>query len=127
MGQRNVHRKETESLFFLPLPWRLLSPFLSPPRCPRGCLRGWPRRAKERASEREEHGRWVVAAGNQKTDPPCVCGMTAGVAGPFPLRKPGVPSRRKADELYDNNFTAHLEKSGFLKELWGNELAASGR
>lgn len=30
--------------------------------------------------------------------------------------------RRRADELYDNSFTDQLEKSGFLKEIWGNEL-----
>jgi NitT/TauT family transport system substrate-binding protein len=30
--------------------------------------------------------------------------------------------RRKADELYDNSFTDNLEKSGFLKELWGNNI-----
>jgi ABC-type nitrate/sulfonate/bicarbonate transport system substrate-binding protein len=30
--------------------------------------------------------------------------------------------RRKADELYDNSFTENLNKSGFLTELWGNEL-----
>jgi hypothetical protein len=26
-----------------------------------------------------------------------------------------------------NAFAAHLEKSGFLKELWGAELSAAGR
>jgi ABC-type nitrate/sulfonate/bicarbonate transport system substrate-binding protein len=35
--------------------------------------------------------------------------------------------RRKAEELYDNSFPAHVEKSGFLRELWGNELAAPVR
>jgi len=39
----------------------------------------------------------------------------------------GIPVKRKAEELYDNAFTAHLEKSGFLKELWGADLAAPGR
>jgi ABC-type nitrate/sulfonate/bicarbonate transport system substrate-binding protein len=39
----------------------------------------------------------------------------------------GVPVKRKAEELYDNAFTAHLEKSGFLKELWGAELSTPGR
>ena len=42
-------------------------------------------------------------------------------------RLAGGAVRRKAEDLYDNNFTAHLEKSGFLKELWGSELAAPSR
>lgn len=36
-------------------------------------------------------------------------------------RDTGTIVRRKADELYDNSFVNNLEKSGFLKELWGNE------
>jgi NitT/TauT family transport system substrate-binding protein len=39
----------------------------------------------------------------------------------------GGAVRRKPEELYDNAFTAHLEKSGFLKELWGAELSAPAR
>ena len=37
-------------------------------------------------------------------------------------KQSGTNVRIKPVELYDNSFTAHLEKSGFLKELWGNEL-----
>ena len=36
-------------------------------------------------------------------------------------RETGTVVRRKAEELYDNSFVNNLEKSGFLKELWGNE------
>lgn len=36
-------------------------------------------------------------------------------------RDTGTTVRRKPEELYDNSFVNHLEKSGFLKELWGNE------
>ncbi len=36
-------------------------------------------------------------------------------------RETGTIVRRKAEELYDNSFVNHLEKSGFLKELWGSE------
>jgi ABC-type nitrate/sulfonate/bicarbonate transport system substrate-binding protein len=38
-------------------------------------------------------------------------------------RQSGINVRVKPEELYDNSFTAHLEKSGFLKELWGSELS----
>ena len=34
-------------------------------------------------------------------------------------RSLGTPIKRKADELYDNSFVNNLDKSGFLKELWG--------
>ena len=34
-------------------------------------------------------------------------------------RSLGTPLKRKPEELYDNTFVYHLEKSGFLKELWG--------
>lgn len=34
-------------------------------------------------------------------------------------RSLGTPVKRKPEELYDNTFVHHLEKSGFLKELWG--------
>src|SRR5262245_21273061 len=43
------------------------------------------------------------------------------------LRTLGTPVKRKAEEIYDNRFTIQLEKSGFLKELWGNELSSTGR
>jgi NitT/TauT family transport system substrate-binding protein len=36
-------------------------------------------------------------------------------------RETGTLVRRKPEELYDNRFVNSLEKSGFLKELWGNE------
>jgi ABC-type nitrate/sulfonate/bicarbonate transport system substrate-binding protein len=36
-------------------------------------------------------------------------------------RESGTPVRRKPEELYDNSFVINLEKSGFLKELWGTE------
>jgi hypothetical protein len=29
--------------------------------------------------------------------------------------------RRKPEEIYDNSFVSNLEKSGFLKEIWGSE------
>jgi NitT/TauT family transport system substrate-binding protein len=36
-------------------------------------------------------------------------------------RENGTPVRRKPEEIYDNTFVNHLEKSGFLKEIWGTE------
>ena len=36
-------------------------------------------------------------------------------------RESGTVIRRKPEELYDNSFVANLEKSGFLKEIWGSE------
>ncbi|MGZ8445800.1 MAG: ABC transporter substrate-binding protein [Candidatus Binatia bacterium] len=36
-------------------------------------------------------------------------------------RESGTVVRRKPEDLYDNSFVNNLEKSGFLKELWGNE------
>lgn len=36
-------------------------------------------------------------------------------------RDTGTIVRRKAEELYDNSYVNNLEKSGFLKELWGSE------
>ncbi len=36
-------------------------------------------------------------------------------------RDTGTIVRKKPEELYDNSFVINLEKSGFLKELWGNE------
>ena len=35
------------------------------------------------------------------------------------------PVRRKVEDLYGNSFAAHVKKSGFLKELWGSDLAPS--
>lgn len=37
-------------------------------------------------------------------------------------RLAGTNMRRKAAETYDNSFAESLEKSGFLKELWGGEV-----
>ncbi len=37
-------------------------------------------------------------------------------------RENGTKVRKKPEEIYDNSFALNLEKSGFLKELWGNEL-----
>jgi ABC-type nitrate/sulfonate/bicarbonate transport system substrate-binding protein len=34
-------------------------------------------------------------------------------------RAMGTPIKRRAEDLYDNSFVLQLEKSGFLKELWG--------
>jgi ABC-type nitrate/sulfonate/bicarbonate transport system substrate-binding protein len=34
-------------------------------------------------------------------------------------RSLGTPIKRPADQLYDNTFVNNLEKSGFIKELWG--------
>jgi NitT/TauT family transport system substrate-binding protein len=36
-------------------------------------------------------------------------------------RESGSPVRKKPEEIYDNSFVFNLEKSGFLKEIWGNE------
>jgi NitT/TauT family transport system substrate-binding protein len=36
-------------------------------------------------------------------------------------RDSGTPVRRKPEEIYDNRFVNDLEKSGFLKEIWGAE------
>jgi NitT/TauT family transport system substrate-binding protein len=36
-------------------------------------------------------------------------------------RESGAPVRKKPEEIYDNSFVNNLEKSGFLKELWGSE------
>ncbi len=36
-------------------------------------------------------------------------------------RQEGAPIRRKPEEIYDNGFVNNLEKSGFLKEIWGSE------
>lgn len=43
------------------------------------------------------------------------------------LRSLGIPVKRKAEEIYDNSFVHHLEKSGFQKELWGGELQVPRR
>jgi ABC-type nitrate/sulfonate/bicarbonate transport system substrate-binding protein len=37
-------------------------------------------------------------------------------------REQGTNVRRKAAEMIDNHFADDLDKSGFLKEIWGAEL-----
>ena len=37
-------------------------------------------------------------------------------------RKTETNVRRKATEIFDNSFAADLDKSGFLKELWGGKI-----
>ena len=47
----------------------------------------------------------------------------SSVAGVIEVaREQGTNIRRKASEMIDNRFADDLEKSGFLKELWGGEL-----
>ena len=36
-------------------------------------------------------------------------------------RESGTSVRRKPEEIYDNSFVNNLEKSGFMKEIWGSE------
>jgi len=36
-------------------------------------------------------------------------------------REMGSPVRKKPEELYDNTFVLNLEKSGFMKAIWGSE------
>jgi hypothetical protein len=36
-------------------------------------------------------------------------------------RESGTPVRKKPEELYDDSFVFKLERSGFLKEIWGSE------
>jgi ABC-type nitrate/sulfonate/bicarbonate transport system substrate-binding protein len=37
-------------------------------------------------------------------------------------REEGAAIRRKPNEIFDNTFVDHLERSGFMKELWGGAL-----
>ena len=37
-----------------------------------------------------------------------------------PARK-ALRSAKKPEEIYDNSFVNNLEKSGFMKEIWGSE------
>jgi len=39
-------------------------------------------------------------------------------------RQSGAQVRRKPSEIFDNSFAEHLERSGFLKELWGGDIPA---
>lgn len=36
-------------------------------------------------------------------------------------RESGSPVRKKPEEIYHNSFVNNLEKSGFMKEIWGSE------
>ena len=37
-------------------------------------------------------------------------------------REQGTTVRKKAAEIIDNTFAENLDKSGFLREIWGSEL-----
>ena len=37
-------------------------------------------------------------------------------------REERITIRRKPSEVFDNTFVENLEKSGFLKELWGGKV-----
>jgi hypothetical protein len=37
-------------------------------------------------------------------------------------RESGTNVRKKPAELFDNGFAEQLQKSGFLKEIWGAEF-----
>jgi NitT/TauT family transport system substrate-binding protein len=37
-------------------------------------------------------------------------------------RADGTQIKKKPQDIFDNSFAEHLEKSGFLKEIWGSEL-----
>jgi hypothetical protein len=43
------------------------------------------------------------------------------------LHASGSQIRKRLEEIYDNYFVHILEKSGFLKDLWGVEPQRSGR
>ena len=48
----------------------------------------------------------------------------SAVAGVIEVaREQGTNVRRKAGEMIDNRFAEDLEKSGFLKELWGGDIS----
>jgi hypothetical protein len=37
-------------------------------------------------------------------------------------REQGTTVRKKAAEIIDNSFAENLDKSGFLREIWGGDL-----
>ena len=37
-------------------------------------------------------------------------------------RDEGTVIRRKPNEVFDNSFVENLDKSGFMRELWGGEV-----
>jgi hypothetical protein len=42
-------------------------------------------------------------------------------------REEGATIRRKPSEIFDNSFVEHLEKSRFMKELWGGAVPEDRR
>jgi NitT/TauT family transport system substrate-binding protein len=42
-------------------------------------------------------------------------------------REDGMVIRRKPSEIFDNSFVENLDKSGFMKELWGGEVPGERR
>ncbi|HMF50935.1 MAG TPA: hypothetical protein VK603_19935, partial [Candidatus Saccharimonadales bacterium] len=42
-------------------------------------------------------------------------------------REDGASIRKKPNEIFDNTFVEHLDKSGFLKELWGGDVPGDRR
>jgi ABC-type nitrate/sulfonate/bicarbonate transport system substrate-binding protein len=42
-------------------------------------------------------------------------------------REDGASIRKKPNEIFDNAFVEHLDKSGFLKELWGGDVPGDRR
>lgn len=42
-------------------------------------------------------------------------------------RQDGTVIRKKAGEIYDNVFVENLEKSGFMRELWGGAVPGDGK
>jgi len=43
------------------------------------------------------------------------------------VRAAGIPIKKRPEEISDNTFVNNLDKSGFLKELWGSEPPRAGR
>jgi hypothetical protein len=43
------------------------------------------------------------------------------------VRTSGIQVKRRSDEIYDNSFVQNLDRSGFLKELWGSEAPRARR
>jgi hypothetical protein len=42
-------------------------------------------------------------------------------------RQDGATIRRKPGEIFDNTFVENLDKSGFMKELWGGPVPENPR
>jgi NitT/TauT family transport system substrate-binding protein len=43
------------------------------------------------------------------------------------VRASGIQVKRRPEEIYDNSFVQNLDRSGFLKELWGSEAPRARR